>query len=133
MAALDGVHAEGLGDAAADRLLELALAAPAGSDAQLQFTTAFADHARTDAQLDTLEAMLEGERVPAGLTIDQDLRWELLTGLVVGVAQDLLEVRLAGGREALVPFVEAIVTDVDTEQGRVVVDAPAGLFDLDES
>ena len=31
------------------------------------------------------------------------------------------------------PFVEAIVTDVDTEAGRVVVDAPAGLFDLDES
>ena len=32
-----------------------------------------------------------------------------------------------------VPFVEAIVTEVDTEGGRVVVDAPAGLFDLDES
>ena len=41
--------------------------------------------------------------------------------------------RLTGGRDALVPFVEAIVTEVDTEGGRVVVDAPAGLFDLDES
>ncbi|MFW5469015.1 ribosome maturation factor RimM [Knoellia sp. CPCC 206435] len=56
-----------------------------------------------------------------------------VTGLVVGAAQDLLEVRLTGGRDALVPFVEAIVTDVDLEAGRVVVDAPAGLFDLDES
>jgi len=54
-------------------------------------------------------------------------------GLVVGAVQDLLEVRLSDGREVLVPFVEAIVTDVDTEAGRVVVDAPAGLFDLDEA
>jgi 16S rRNA processing protein RimM len=64
---------------------------------------------------------------PAGAALGK------VTGLVVGAAQDLLEVRLAGGRDALVPFVEAIVTDVDTEAGRVVVDAPAGLFDLDES
>ncbi|MDT0213741.1 ribosome maturation factor RimM [Rothia sp. ARF10] len=56
-----------------------------------------------------------------------------VTGLVVGAAQDLLEVRLADGREALVPFVEAIVTSVDVEGGHVVVDAPAGLFDLDEA
>ena len=54
-------------------------------------------------------------------------------GLVVGAVQDLLEVRLSDGREVLVPFVEAIVTDVDTEAGHVVVDAPAGLFDLDEA
>ncbi|MEO6018696.1 MAG: ribosome maturation factor RimM [Knoellia sp.] len=56
-----------------------------------------------------------------------------VTGLVVGAAQDLLEVRLADGREALVPLVEAIVTEVDIEGGRVVVDAPAGLFELDEA
>ena len=56
-----------------------------------------------------------------------------VTGLVVGTVQDLLEVRLGDGREALVPFVEAIVTEVDTEAGHVVVDAPAGLFDLDET
>ncbi|KGN31876.1 16S rRNA-processing protein RimM [Knoellia sinensis KCTC 19936] len=64
---------------------------------------------------------------PSGATLGE------VTGLVVGAAQDLLEVRLTGGREALVPFVEAIVTEVDTEAGHVVVDAPAGLFDLDES
>ncbi len=55
-----------------------------------------------------------------------------VTGLTVGAVQDLLEGRLVDGREALVPFVEAIVTDVDVEAGHVVVDAPAGLFDLDE-
>lgn len=54
-----------------------------------------------------------------------------VTGLTVGTAQDLLHVRLADGREGLVPFVEALVPVVDIEAGRVVVDAPAGLFDLD--
>lgn len=56
-----------------------------------------------------------------------------VTGLMIGAAQDLLEVRLADRREVLVPFVEAIVTEVDIEAGHVVVDAPEGLFDLDES
>jgi aminopeptidase N len=75
---------EAMGDAAADSLLELALAAGPGSDAQLQFTRAFSSHARTSSQLDAVEAMLTGERVPEGITVDQDLRWELLTSLVVG-------------------------------------------------
>jgi aminopeptidase N len=75
---------EAMGDAAADSLLELALAADAGSDAQLQFTKAFSTHARTPSQLDTVEAMLAGNGVPEGITVDQDLRWELLTSLVVG-------------------------------------------------
>jgi 16S rRNA processing protein RimM len=45
-------------------------------------------------------------------------------------ASDLLIVRLADGREALVPFVRAIVPEVDLAGGRVVVAAPEGLFDL---
>jgi aminopeptidase N len=81
---VDPVDREAMGDAAADSLLELALAAEAGSDAQLQFTKAFSAHARTAPQLDTVHAMLTGERVPEGLAVDQDLRWELLTSLVVG-------------------------------------------------
>ncbi|WP_104118575.1 aminopeptidase N [Arthrobacter sp. B1805] len=75
---------EAMGDAAADSLLDLALDAEAGSDAQLQFTKAFSSHARTARHLDTVEALLTGERVPAGLSVDQDLRWELLTSLVAG-------------------------------------------------
>ncbi|HEX8004506.1 MAG TPA: ribosome maturation factor RimM [Mycobacteriales bacterium] len=35
------------------------------------------------------------------------------------------------GREVLVPFVAAIVPDVDVAGGRLVVDPPAGLLDLD--
>ncbi|EAP97740.1 16S rRNA-processing protein [Janibacter sp. HTCC2649] len=56
-----------------------------------------------------------------------------VTGLVLGAVQDLLEVRLTNRRDVLVPFVEAIVTEIDIEAGHVVVDAPAGLFDLDEA
>ena len=46
--------------------------------------------------------------------------------------QDLLVVRLVDGREGLVPFVAAIVPEVDVAGGRVVIDPPSGLFDLDE-
>lgn len=55
-----------------------------------------------------------------------------VSGLHVGAAQDLLEVRLADGRTALVPFVMAIVPEVDLADGRVVIDAPTGLLDLAE-
>jgi 16S rRNA processing protein RimM len=46
-------------------------------------------------------------------------------------AQDLLIVRPtgAGDAEILVPFVSAIVPEVDIEGGRVVVTPPAGLFE----
>lgn len=54
-----------------------------------------------------------------------------VTGLEVGAAQDRLVVRLADGRTGLVPFVEALVPVVDVPGGRVVIDVPDGLFDLD--
>jgi 16S rRNA processing protein RimM len=43
---------------------------------------------------------------------------------------DLLVVRADDGREILVPFVHAIVPDVDVRSGRVVVDPPEGLLEL---
>jgi 16S rRNA processing protein RimM len=48
-------------------------------------------------------------------------------------AQELLAVRSPDGREVLVPFVSAIVTEIDVEGGRVVVDPPPGLIDPDEA
>jgi 16S rRNA processing protein RimM len=45
-------------------------------------------------------------------------------------ASDLLVVRRPTGGTALVPFVRAIVPEVDLAGGRVVVDPPAGLLDL---
>ena len=68
----------------------------------------------------------------AGLTAVDPAGAELgeVTGLEIGAAQDRLVLRLTDGREVLVPFVAAIVPEVDVEGGRVVVDAPAGLLDL---
>lgn len=56
-----------------------------------------------------------------------------VTALESRPAQDLLVLRLTDGREARVPFVTAIVPEVDIEGGRVVLDPPAGLLELDES
>ena len=43
---------------------------------------------------------------------------------------DLLVLARPDGRQALVPFVKAIVPEVDVPGGRVVLSPPEGLFDL---
>src|SRR4051795_10365456 len=58
-----------------------------------------------------------------GLAV-HDLEGTLLgsvAGLVHGGAQDLLRVTTPDGREALVPFVKALVPEVDLVGGRIVV------------
>ncbi|MDE2387343.1 MAG: aminopeptidase N, partial [Actinomycetales bacterium] len=67
-----------------DALLALAKSAEAGSDAQLQFTKFFTQFARSANQLDAASALLDGSLALSGLAIDADLKWELLTALVVG-------------------------------------------------
>jgi 16S rRNA processing protein RimM len=65
------------------------------------------------------------------------LRAELTDGTAVGevtqvlhlYGQDLLAVARPDGGEVLVPFVAAIVPDVDLGAGRVVLDPPGGLLD----
>ncbi|MEU7898502.1 ribosome maturation factor RimM [Nonomuraea sp. NPDC049152] len=42
--------------------------------------------------------------------------------------QDLLVVRRAGADDALIPFVKALVPEVDVPGGRLVVDPPEGLL-----
>jgi aminopeptidase N len=73
---------------AADRLWALVQGAAAGSDTQLQLVKAFAGRAQTPEQLDVVAALLAGERSLEGLTIDTDLRWELLTDLAAGGRAD---------------------------------------------
>lgn len=79
---------------------------------------------------DDEEAWYEDELVglaaldPAGELLGE------VRGLLTGTAQDLLIVRLEDGAEAMVPFVAAIVTEVDVAGGRVVIDAPPGLLEL---
>jgi 16S rRNA processing protein RimM len=53
-----------------------------------------------------------------------------VSDVVHSPASDLLVVRDAEDREHLVPFLRAMVPSVDVRGGRVVVDAPEGLFDL---
>lgn len=83
--------------------------------------------ADTDDEDTFTEAELVGLAVhdPSGARIGE------VTGLVLGAAQDRLAVRLADGRTGEVPFVAALVPEVDVAGGRVVVDAPGGLFDLE--
>ena len=50
-----------------------------------------------------------------------------LTAVVHGAAQDLLTVRTPDGRDALVPFVAALVPEVDLGAGRVVIADRPGL------
>ncbi len=50
-----------------------------------------------------------------------------VTGLVHGAAQDLLAIRTPDGRDTLVPFVKALVPEVDVAGGRVVVADRPGL------
>jgi aminopeptidase N len=65
-------------------LISLTETAKPGSDTQLQFAKFVPQFARTAGQLDWLADLYEGRKSIPGLALDADLRWELLTGLVVG-------------------------------------------------
>ncbi|MCP3976111.1 MAG: ribosome maturation factor RimM [bacterium] len=52
-----------------------------------------------------------------------------ITSVIMGGAQDRLVVSTPDGRTVEVPFVAAIVTDVDIAEGRIRMDPPPGLFD----
>ena len=51
-----------------------------------------------------------------------------ITGVVLGAAQDRLVVSLQDGGAADVPFVDALVGEIDLERGVVVADLPEGLL-----
>ena len=64
---------------------------------------------------------------------DQGVHLGEVSALVRGGAQDLLTVRTPDGREALVPFVKALVPEVDLAGGRVVIaDRPGLVTPLEE-
>ena len=71
----------------ADALWAMASKAPGGSEAQLQFLKAFPQFACTDEHRDILLGLQSGSIKLAEREIDTDLRWDILTGLVlVGAA-----------------------------------------------
>ncbi len=59
----------------------LLLAAPSGSDLQLQLTRSLAASAVTQEDLALLTGLLDGSTPLTGLDVDTDLRWTLVTGL----------------------------------------------------
>ncbi|WP_377641586.1 ribosome maturation factor RimM [Oryzobacter terrae] len=97
----------------------------------LRGTRLVVDDDGTDAAADDGDDVFREEEL-VGLRVVDPSGADLgaVAGLEIGAAQDRLVVTLTDGREVLVPFVEAIVPEVDVEGGRVVLDAPAGLFDL---
>ena len=86
----------------AEGLWELAQGAEGGSDSQLQFVTAFASAAATDAQWETVRALRDGDVTLPGLDIDADLSWALLVSLAAGgvVTAEQIDAALAADNTA---------------------------------
>jgi len=78
-----------------DALLSLAQDAAPGSDAQFQFVKYFANLASTPAHVTALQGLRDGSTTLPGLTIDTDLGWELLEGLVLNGAAGQTEIDAA--------------------------------------
>ena len=79
----------------ADGLWQLAQEAPAGSDSQFQFVTAFAQAVATPEHAETLRRLRDGELTLDGLEIDTDLSWQLLIGLAAGGAATVADIDAA--------------------------------------
>ncbi|MEX3609698.1 ribosome maturation factor RimM [Rothia sp. LK2588] len=56
-----------------------------------------------------------------------------VSGLQTMPTQDLLLIDLHNGGEAMIPFVEELVPELDLDEKFVLIDPPAGLLELDES
>ena len=67
----------------ANRLLQLAQSANPGSDNQLLFTRFATYFAVDESASDVLAALFAGTTVFDGLALDQDMRWDLINGLVM--------------------------------------------------
>lgn len=97
----------------ADRLLELARAADAGSDHQLAYINALCASVLSAHHLVLLADLLDGDPAEcglAGLEIDTDLRWRIITALAAGGRID------ADG--PLTPFIDAEVVRDPTAAGK---------------
>jgi len=97
----------------ADRLLELARAADAGSDHQLAYLNALCTSVLPERHLVLLADLLDrdpAERELAGLEIDTDLRWRIITALAAGGKVD------ADGPQT--PFIDAEVDRDPTAAGQ---------------
>ncbi len=75
----------------ADRLLELARGAEGGSDHQLAYVNALCGSVLSPQHTDVLKALLDGDPADsglAGLVVDTDLRWRIVTALAAAGESD---------------------------------------------
>lgn len=56
----------------------------------------------------------------------------VVTDLITGAAQDLLEVELLNKQMVLVPFVEELVPEIDNEKRAILITPPKGLLELNQ-
>ena len=77
-------------------------AAEPGSGFQLAWARAFTSAVRSEEDLATLRGWLDGTGMPAGLTVDTELRWSVLAALVANGAAGTAEIEaeLSGDRTA---------------------------------
>jgi aminopeptidase N len=97
----------------ADRLLELARAAEPGSDHQLAYINALCASVLSPRHTEVFKALLDvepAEQGLAGLTVDTDLRWRIVTALATAGVID------ADGPET--PFIDAEVERDPTAAGK---------------
>jgi aminopeptidase N len=92
---VDPAHRDATVREIGDTLWTLAQQAEAGTDAQFQFVKFFAQAASTEEHAAALRGLLEGGIALDGLTVDTDLRWELLEGLVLAGAAGEAEIAAA--------------------------------------
>ena len=79
-------HRQDVVDELAAGLRAAAEGAEPGGDAQLQLVTAWAALARSEEDVARVAGLLAGEQELAGLELDQDMRWTLLTSLAAAGA-----------------------------------------------
>lgn len=114
----------------ASGLISLTESAKPGSDNQLQFAKFVPQFARDESHMQWLSQLLSGEKVIPGLKVDQDLRWELLTGLVIGgkakgaeIDKELANDNTANGQKFAAACRAAIPTaDAKAEAWRILTE-----------
>ena len=92
-------HREATRSATRERLWEVAQAAEAGTDAQLQLVSAACSLTTSGDDTAFTRSLLEGTAVLDGLTVDFEMRWTLLTALAAAGDADAVEIDAERARE----------------------------------
>ncbi len=92
-------HRDATRSSTRDRLWEIARAAEPGSDAQLQLVSAACTLTTAGDDTAYVQRLLDGSEVLAGLTVDFEMRWTLLTAVVAAGGADVDAIEAERARE----------------------------------